>query len=99
MTETNPDTASPDSSEANDCSCEDETMADVPANIHEQTLSRLSSAGALAHENFVQFGHILDLKYETDRHQVSLVEALGVREVTSRAGQEGIPIAATVKAS
>lgn len=71
-------------------------MADVPASVHEQTLSRLSAAGAQAHENFVQFGHILDLKYETDRHQVSLVEALGVREVTSRSGQNGIPIAATI---
>ncbi len=74
-------------------------MADVPQSVHEQTLSRLSSAGALAHENFIQFSHILDLKYETDRHMVSLVESLGVREVTSRAGQEGIPIAATAKAS
>ena len=71
---------------------------DVPDGIQQQTLSRLSAAGAVAHENFVQFGHILDLKYETDRHMVSLVESLGVREVTSRAGQEGIPIAATAKA-
>lgn len=69
-------------------------MADVPASVHEQTLSRLSSAGALAHENFVQFSHILDLKYETDRHMVSLVESLGVREVTSQSGQLGIPNAA-----
>ena len=69
-------------------------MADVPPSVHEQTLSRLSSAGALAHENFVQFSHILDLKYETDRHMVSLVESLGVREVTSQSGQLGIPNAA-----
>lgn len=68
-------------------------MADVPVSIHEQSLSRLSQAGTMAHENFVQFGHILDLKYETDRHMVSLVESLGVREVTSRSGQAGIPIA------
>lgn len=69
-------------------------MADVPTNVHEQALSRLSSAGASAHEHFVQFGKVLDLSYESDRKMVSLVESLGVREVTSRSGQEGIPIAA-----
>jgi hypothetical protein len=66
---------------------------DVPPAIHEQTLSRLSSVGAQAHEHFQQFNKILDLNYEADRKQVSLVQALGVREVTSRAGQAGIPIA------
>lgn len=69
-------------------------MADVPASVHEQALSRLSSAGASAHEHFVQFGKILDLSYEADRKMVSLTEALGVREVTSKSGQMGIPIAA-----
>ncbi len=64
---------------------------DVPPSIHEQCLSRLSGAGTLAHENFVQFSHILDLSYESDRKMVSLVESLGVREVTSQAGQKGIP--------
>jgi len=68
-------------------------MADVPSNIHEQSLSRLSSVGAQAHEHFQQFNKILDLNYEADRKQVSLVQALGVREVTSRSGQAGIPIA------
>lgn len=66
---------------------------DVPASIHEQCLSRLSGAGTLAHENFVQFSHILDLSYEADRKMVSLVESLGVREVTSKSGQAGIPLA------
>lgn len=70
-------------------------MPDVPTTIHEQSLTRLSSAGTLAHENFVTFNHILDLAYESDRKQVSLVEALGVREVTSKSGQVGIPMAAT----
>ncbi len=67
---------------------------DVPERIHEQALGRLSSAGAMAHEHFVQFGKILDLAYEGDRKMVSLVESLGVREVTSRSGQIGIPMAA-----
>lgn len=65
----------------------------VPAEIHEQNLARLAGAGAQAHEHFVQFGKILDLSYEQDRKMVSLVESLGVREVTSKAGQEGIPLA------
>ena len=70
-------------------------MAAVPAEIHEQCLSRLSQAGTLAHEHFVTFSKILDLSYEEDRKMVSLVESLGVREVTSQSGQKGIPIAGT----
>ena len=66
----------------------------VPAEIHEQNLARLAGAGAQAHEHFVQFGKILDLSYEADRKMVSLVESLGVREVTSESGQAGIPRAA-----
>jgi len=66
----------------------------VPEALHEQNLGRLASAGASAHEHFVQFGKILDLAYEADRKMVSLVESLGVREVTSKSGQQGIPIAA-----
>lgn len=69
-------------------------MADVPDKVHEQTLSRLSGAGAVAHENFIQFSKILDLSYEESRNMVSLTEALGVREVTSKSGQVGIPLAA-----
>lgn len=68
-------------------------MADVPPNVHEQALGRLSSAGAQAHEHFVSFNKILDLNYEADRKTVDLVESLGVREVTSKSGQIGIPIA------
>lgn len=68
----------------------DNDMA-VPSEIHEQNLARLAGAGAQAHEHFVQFGKILDLSYEQDRKMVSLVESLGVREVTSRSGQVGVP--------
>jgi len=70
------------------------SLADVPANVHQQCLARLSSAGATAHEHFVTFNKILDLNYEADRKMVSLTQALGVREVTSQAGQLGIPNAA-----
>ena len=62
--------------------------------VAEQNQARLLSAGASAHEHFVQFGKILDLSYEQDRKMVSLVESLGVREVTSASGQTGIPNAA-----
>jgi len=72
------------------------TVQDVPTNIHSQALSRLSSAGASAHEHFVQFGKILDLNYEADRKMVSLTEALGVREVTSQSGHTGVPLAGGV---
>lgn len=67
----------------------------MASEVAEQNAARLLSAGASAHEHFVQFGKILDLAYEADRKMVSLVESLGVREVTSRSGHEGIPIAGT----
>lgn len=70
-------------------------MAAVPVEIHEQVLARLSGAGAIHGEHVVTFSKILDLNYETDRKRIDLVQATGVREVTSRSGQIGIPIAAT----
>ena len=79
--------------EAPDITIGDEEMADVPLNIHEQALSRLSAAGAQAHEHFVTFSAVLDYAYESDRKMVSLVESLGVREVTSKSGQVGMPLA------
>ncbi|MCW5569211.1 MAG: hypothetical protein KIS84_13410 [Dokdonella sp.] len=66
-------------------------MADVPANIHEQSLSRLSLTGSHAAEHSQQYNKILDLNYVQERNMVSLVEALGVREVTSQSGHLGIP--------
>lgn len=66
----------------------------VPSNLDQQNIARIASAGASAHEHFISFGKILDLSYEADRKMVSLVEGLGVREVTSRSGQIGIPQAA-----
>lgn len=66
----------------------------IPNSLHQQNLGRLASAGASAHEHFIQFGKILDLSYETDRKMVSLVQSLGVREVTSASGQAGIPAGA-----
>lgn len=71
-------------------------MADVPERIHEQSLARLSAAGTLSAEHATSFNKILDLNYEMDRKSVSLVQALGVREVTSQAGQTGIPLAGGV---
>lgn len=59
--------------------------------MQEQNMSRLASAGVSAHEHFVTFGKVLDYSYERDRKMVSLVESLGVREVTSASGQAGIP--------
>lgn len=73
---------------------EEAAMPAVPEALHEQNLGRLAGAGAQAHEHFVQFGKILDLSYEADRKMVSLVESLGVREVTSQSGQLGVPNAA-----
>jgi len=73
----------------------DDEMATVPPSLAEQNLARLAQAGVQAHEHFVQFGKILDLNYEADRKMVSLTESLGVREVASRSGQLGIPIAST----
>jgi len=68
-------------------------MATLMEAIAEQNGGRLLSAGASAHEHFVQFGKILDLAYESDRKMVSLTESLGVREATSKSGQLGVPLA------
>lgn len=65
----------------------------IPAEFHEQCLARLHSAGTIHGEHVVTFSKILDLNYETDRKRIDLVQATGVREVTSRSGQLGIPIA------
>ena len=61
--------------------------------IFESGRGRLLSAGASAHEHFVNYGKILDYAYEADRKMVSLVESLGVRESTSKSGHLGVPIA------
>ena len=71
----------------------DDEMAAVPDALHEQNLGRIAGAGAQSHEHFVQFGKVLDYAYESDRKMVSMVEALGVRESTSKSGQLGIPAA------
>lgn len=68
-------------------------MATVPAEIHEQILTRLAGAGAIHGEHVVTYSKILDLNYETDRKRIDLVQATGVREVTSKSGHLGIPIA------
>jgi len=73
---------------------ETEMAATLMDTIAEQNGGRLLSAGASAHEHFVQFGKILDLEYAQDRNMVSLTESLGVREVTSASGQAGVPKAA-----
>ena len=67
---------------------------ELPEALAVQNLGRLAQAGLQAHEHFVQFGKVLDLSYEQDRKMVSLVESLGVREVTSASGQAGIPASA-----
>lgn len=69
------------------------TEADARSEIFESGRGRLLSAGASAHEHFVNYGKILDYAYEADRKMVSLVESLGVRESTSKSGHLGVPIA------
>lgn len=69
---------------------EESEMALLEA-IADQNAGRMLSAGVSAHEHFVQFGKILDYSYEQGRKLTSLVESLGVREVTSASGQAGIP--------
>lgn len=67
---------------------------EIPQAIAEQSASRILAAGAIHGEHVSTFSKILDLSYEMDRKSVSLVQALGVREVTSQSGQLGIPNAA-----
>jgi hypothetical protein len=67
---------------------------EIPRAIEEQSASRVLAAGSLANEHSQSFSKIIDLNYEMDRKSVSLQQALGVREVTSKSGQIGIPMAA-----
>lgn len=78
---------------------DDDRVVEVPRNLDQQNIARIASAGASAHEHFVQFGKILDLAYEGDRKMVSLVESLGVREATSQSGQKGVPMAGAAAAA
>ena len=64
--------------------------------MQQQIMTRLAAAGAIHGEHVVTFSKVLDYNYETDRKRIDLVQATGVREVTSRSGQVGIPIASTV---
>jgi hypothetical protein len=68
----------------------DDDMSTLMDKVAEQNGGRLLSAGASAHEHFVQFSKILDLAYEADRKMVSLVESLGVRETTAGAKAGGL---------
>jgi hypothetical protein len=67
---------------------------EIPRAQEEQSASRILAAGSMANEHSQQFNKILDLNYERGRDKVSLVESLGIREVTSKSGQLGMPIAA-----
>jgi hypothetical protein len=71
---------------------EDEEMADVPVSMHETSLSRLDAVAVLHHEHVNVFSKVLDLMSEERRGLVSLKQSLGVREVTSQSGQQGIPL-------
>lgn len=68
-----------------------EGAAEVPEAVAQMGLSRLMDVGQLAHAHNQQFNKILDLSYEMDRKMVSVVQALGIREITSKAGQKGVP--------
>jgi len=87
------DVFSPGDGQGDDVMSEGATVT-VPSNLDQQNLARIASAGASAHEHFITFGTVLDYAYESDRKMVSLVESLGVREVTSASGQAGIPAGA-----
>jgi hypothetical protein len=71
-------------------------LVDVPPGIQQQGLARLSAAGTIHSEHVVTYSKSQDLGYEIDRKSVSLVQALGIREVTSQSGQTGIPLAGGV---
>lgn len=71
-------------------------MADVPVSIHEQSLSRISAAGSLAAEHATSLAKAQDYGFLLEKNMVSLVQSLGAREVTSRSGQEGVPLAGSL---
>ena len=67
---------------------------DIPRSIEEQSAARILASGSQANEHNQTYNKVLDYSYVQGRDMVSLTESLGVREVTSKSGQIGIPMAA-----
>ena len=68
-------------------------MGDVPVSIHEQSLARISAAGSISAEHATALAKAQDYGYLLEKNMVSLVQSLGAREVFSKSGQIGSPIA------
>ena len=69
------------------------SATEIPQAICEQAAGRLLQAGSIHAEHTVLHSKSQDQQFQLDQHSISLVQALGVREVTSRSGQAGVPIA------
>lgn len=59
-------------------------MADLAQNAHEQNMSQIAAVGVVAQQHFTNFAKLADYDYLEGHRQVSLVEALGAREVGSK---------------
>jgi len=56
----------------------------LAAQSHERVRAQLGEIGAQGQRHFTNFAQILDLDYAEGHRQVSLVQALGAREVQSK---------------
>ena len=61
----------------------------MAVDIHEQNMSQLGQVGVIAQQNFVTVTKAADYGYLQDKDLVSLAEAVGVREVSSRVNPAG----------
>lgn len=57
--------------------------------LRDEAMEQLSQIGRIAQANFVTVQKVIDYAYLEDRNMVSLAEAVGVREVSSRVTPAG----------
>ena len=68
------------------------TMAGQADNLHEQNMATLGQSGVVAQNNFITVQKVVDYDHIEQKRMVSLDEAVGVREVSSREAMAGKPV-------
>ena len=66
-------------------------MAGQADNLHEQNMATLGQSGVVAQNNFITVQKVVDYDLIEQKRMVSLDEAVGVREVSSREAMAGKP--------
>jgi len=70
--------------EFSDTESGDEQVSELATQAHERLMCQLGEIGAQGQRHFTNFAQLADLDYLEGHRQVSLVQALGAREVQSK---------------